>query len=126
FFFFFSSRRRHTRFSRDWSSDVCSSDLIDQNFWQSPSDLALYANQFYLDLRESNGYIWPLERFTDNQGYIIRDAYLWGESTVPTSGGGWGKADWLKIRRVNYALVRIAEMEKTPEILRYEAEIRFF
>src|SRR6266511_3216564 len=27
-FFFFSSRRRHTRFSRDWSSDVCSSDLI--------------------------------------------------------------------------------------------------
>src|SRR5256884_2288176 len=27
-FFFFSSRRRHTRCSRDWSSDVCSSDLI--------------------------------------------------------------------------------------------------
>src|SRR5690606_22796888 len=27
FVFFFSSRRRHTRFSRDWSSDVCSSDL---------------------------------------------------------------------------------------------------
>src|SRR5690606_39360157 len=37
FFFFFSSRRRHTRFSRDWSSDVCSSDL-----WQTnlvPQDL---------------------------------------------------------------------------------------
>src|SRR5690606_39782182 len=31
--FFFSSRRRHTRFSRDWSSDVCSSDLQD-----APSD----------------------------------------------------------------------------------------
>src|SRR5690606_40951581 len=29
FLFFFSSRRRHTRFSRDWSSDVCSSDLTD-------------------------------------------------------------------------------------------------
>src|SRR5690606_39708239 len=28
--FFFSSRRRHTRFSRDWSSDVCSSDLTDE------------------------------------------------------------------------------------------------
>src|SRR5256886_10201046 len=27
FFFFFSSRRRHTRFDCDWSSDVCSSDL---------------------------------------------------------------------------------------------------
>src|SRR2546429_2894388 len=32
--FFFSSRRRHTRCSRDWSSDVCSSDL--------PSILILY------------------------------------------------------------------------------------
>src|SRR5207237_5640877 len=27
-FFFFSSRRRHTRFKCDWSSDVCSSDLV--------------------------------------------------------------------------------------------------
>src|SRR5215203_903661 len=27
-FFFFSSRRRHTRYWRDWSSDVCSSDLV--------------------------------------------------------------------------------------------------
>src|SRR5438445_9010680 len=29
-FFFFSSRRRHTRYWRDWSSDVCSSDLFEQ------------------------------------------------------------------------------------------------
>src|SRR6266498_1818134 len=29
YFFFFSSRRRHTRCGRDWSSDVCSSDLVD-------------------------------------------------------------------------------------------------
>src|SRR2546430_7968065 len=28
FLFFFSSRRRHTRFDCDWSSDVCSSDLV--------------------------------------------------------------------------------------------------
>src|SRR5690606_41572309 len=36
--FFFSSRRRHTRFSRDWSSDVCSSDLptLKQSFGNSP------------------------------------------------------------------------------------------
>src|SRR5207249_9066748 len=32
FFFFFSSRRRHTRSKRDWSSDVCSSDLLTA-FW---------------------------------------------------------------------------------------------
>src|SRR6266568_7980140 len=29
FLFFFSSRRRHTRWNCDWSSDVCSSDLVD-------------------------------------------------------------------------------------------------
>src|SRR5437868_8202126 len=28
YYFFFSSRRRHTRSKRDWSSDVCSSDLV--------------------------------------------------------------------------------------------------
>src|SRR5207245_8099581 len=35
FFFFFSSRRRHTRCYRDWSSDVCSSDLNTaiNDFW---------------------------------------------------------------------------------------------
>src|SRR6266852_8072886 len=48
FFFFFSSRRRHTRCYRDWSSDVCSSDLsgypaewwIDQGaiVWEDAAD----------------------------------------------------------------------------------------
>src|SRR5690554_5275025 len=34
-FFFFSSRRRHTRCGRDWSSDVCSSDLCGTQQWNS-------------------------------------------------------------------------------------------
>src|SRR2546422_8967925 len=34
--FFFSSRRRHTRCSRDWSSDVCSSDLPGQELTMHP------------------------------------------------------------------------------------------
>src|SRR2546422_3910824 len=37
FFFFFSSRRRHTRCSRDWSSDVCSSDLHPGHRARSPA-----------------------------------------------------------------------------------------
>src|SRR5699024_11863045 len=32
-FFFFSSRRRHTRSKRDWSSDVCSSDLVNEDLY---------------------------------------------------------------------------------------------
>src|SRR5205085_6642159 len=36
--FFFSSRRRHTRFDCDWSSDVCSSDLLNcaVDTWRGP------------------------------------------------------------------------------------------
>src|SRR5947209_12530774 len=42
-FFFFSSRRRHTSYCRDWSSDVCSSDLIGRRPW-----LALAASSLWL------------------------------------------------------------------------------
>src|SRR5690606_40588859 len=47
-FFFFSSRRRHTRFSRDWSSDVCSSDLtVPAKYWDlyNPDALPIPAQQ---------------------------------------------------------------------------------
>src|SRR5438874_7483724 len=40
FFFFFSSRRRHTRSLRDWSSDVCSSDLALDRAVVGPRHLA--------------------------------------------------------------------------------------
>src|SRR5699024_11789991 len=42
-FFFFSSRRRHTRSKRDWSSDVCSSDLV-----QSYRMFENYQGPFYV------------------------------------------------------------------------------
>src|SRR5438067_3919263 len=42
-FFFFSSRRRHTRSKRDWSSDVCSSDLVSA-LRRSPARPALAAS----------------------------------------------------------------------------------
>src|SRR5690625_6245882 len=37
--FFFSSRRRHTRWPRDWSSDVCSSDLVSTTTSQTSNDV---------------------------------------------------------------------------------------
>src|SRR3989449_9017821 len=46
-FFFFSSRRRHTRCSRDWSSDVCSSDLSPEN------QTLILAPQFGIKLRRA-------------------------------------------------------------------------
>src|SRR5690606_40046051 len=44
---FVSSRRRHTRFSRDWSSDVCSSDLhLFPDEIVVPAGFALYRMRF--------------------------------------------------------------------------------
>src|SRR5690606_40759224 len=54
-FVFFSSRRRHTRFSRDWSSDVCSSDL----------EQGLLGMAFHPDYA-TNRFIFV--NYTDNQG----------------------------------------------------------
>src|SRR6478672_511586 len=49
FFFFCSSRRRHTRSDRDWSSDVCSSDLrspaLVADHYDSTSGLTLTASR---------------------------------------------------------------------------------
>src|SRR3712207_8978713 len=51
-FFFFSSRRRHTRYWRDWSSDVCSSDLMRKRIPTKgdpryDGGVAAYAGGFY-------------------------------------------------------------------------------
>src|SRR5699024_11689072 len=42
--FFFSSRRRHTISKRDWSSDVCSSDLVSHLTYIGDSDVGKYCN----------------------------------------------------------------------------------
>src|SRR5260370_2424973 len=44
-FFFFSSRRRHTRFKCDWSSDVCSSDLFGASLTVGVADVRTLPEQ---------------------------------------------------------------------------------
>src|SRR2546429_3735127 len=67
-FFFFSSRRRHTRCSRDWSSDVCSSDLRALSHWRANEpwlpdrrrwlcSLGLVRDRKSTRLNSSHGYI---------------------------------------------------------------------
>src|SRR5256884_3309455 len=76
-FFFFSSRRRHTRCSRDWSSDVCSSDLI-----------AVGGTDFDDAGTQVSGGFWSATNSTDGkresaQGYIHE--IPWNDSCAATA-----------------------------------------
>src|SRR3712207_8787585 len=53
YFFFFSSRRRHTRYWRDWSSDVCSSDLTFDNGRTHAVTVTLLSGSRCIELDES-------------------------------------------------------------------------
>src|SRR2546430_7570988 len=82
-FFFFSSRRRHTRFDCDWSSDVCSSDLLAEGgrtllYYDQrgggrspvPRDVLVGWREHVADLEALRGH-WELDRLT-----VI--GYSWG------------------------------------------------
>src|SRR5439155_3844684 len=62
--FFFSSRRRHTRWPRDWSSDVCSSDLVRVGQMRGPIKNHLGRNalsRFPLSFQRLNRLLQPAE-----------------------------------------------------------------
>src|SRR6516162_11198974 len=73
--FFFSSRRRHTRLQGDWSSDVCSSDLIpDGSADANPHGMAI---KFHLpDGSETDMVINSLKFFPVATGEDFRDLLL--------------------------------------------------
>lgn len=100
-------------------------EINDASFWKSAQELEMYANQFYPSLKDPN-YMWRQDDPTDNNGAATRDPYIWNEYVIPVTGEGWGKADWLGIRRCNYALAKIANAQKDTPYLVAEGEIRFF
>src|SRR5690606_40058067 len=72
--FFFSSRRRHTRFSRDWSSDVCSSDL-DTKFPKEASGVCgddLFQQHASWHMRQSDNWLRPT-LFLDGHAKVLSD-----------------------------------------------------
>src|SRR5699024_11853441 len=57
--FVFASRRRHTRSKRDWSSDVCSSDLADEGNWnKTEKQFALFGD--VISMIKGHGFIFPI------------------------------------------------------------------
>src|SRR5215203_5038519 len=98
-FFFFSSRRRHTRYWRDWSSDVCSSDLAFIREVAERTRMAVERRRAEQELRESEEHyrnaaeLNPQVPWTATpDGQLDRVAARWQEWTG-TSGLGesWGQ-----------------------------------
>src|SRR3712207_6587074 len=86
--FFFSSRRRHTRYWRDWSSDVCSSDLVRDTLLrlEGVGDLIIFGERQY-SLR-----IWldpeKLASYGMTSSEVVRAIQ---EQNVQVSGGALGQ-----------------------------------
>src|SRR3712207_9568974 len=74
---FFSSRRRHTRYWRDWSSDVCSSDLGESEAWLTASR---YARMYRLARRLRARASTPHEYIRSVQDHLDRKSVVQGKS----------------------------------------------
>src|SRR5699024_7299973 len=72
--FFFSSRRRHTRSKRDWSSDVCSSDL---SLKEVPAGTSVGYGGNYVTKKDEKLAVLPIglgdgfSRVLSNKGYVL-------------------------------------------------------
>src|SRR6266581_7933739 len=90
FCFFFSSRRRHTRWTGDWSSDVCSSDLTSgKEAFSAGADLSMLEgmNHRYTDLLKAKGEVAANQMLFDES----RKSSLVFRS-IETSGKPWAAA----------------------------------
>lgn len=98
--------------------------ISDLNYWQTADELKLFCNNFYPELYEPSS---TADNQSDNCVPNSPDSWLYGLTTVPSSGGGWAYADWSYIRNANYFLTHYQTAAGSPEeIKEYLGEIHFF
>src|SRR5690606_40607228 len=107
-FFFFSSRSRHTIFSRDWSSDVCSSDLAARRGIYIGKDVVLMPSNVYIGGHQ-NDILADISATPGGSGRyyaetalgeILRRVVRSEERRVGEEGGArWGRDDWKKTEK---------------------------
>src|SRR5690606_40215028 len=96
---------RHTRFSRDWSSDVCSSDLLGTSWLRDTRRNALFSTDFFCaDLvRQEGGE--PFRRSVDD-----------APSDADIRANVLAKFDWLARARLNEIQIGRASCRESPKM----------
>src|SRR5699024_11271851 len=80
--FFFSSRRRHTRSKRDWSSDVCSSDLLPGS---DAERLEAAVTRVLERIAEAKNPVFLFDQDTDRHGFTEKFRTLVDKLQIPYS-----------------------------------------
>src|SRR5260370_24215835 len=129
-FFFFSSRRRHTRFKCDWSSDVCSSDLRPGRAYNllAPGDFSAGATgqiSTGIDVHhkgtESNSMNAELNRIADLIPDVLRSWNIAPDDIVPISARG--NSHWRVRCRGDDFVLRMYRRGQSEPSIRYELDI---
>lgn len=110
-------------------------EISDADYWKSPDDLKLYANNFYSNLLPDYAswgttgiYGLDADNGSDNMIGTRHSAALNGERIVPGSEGGYGAyTDWSGLKNVNYLLANYTKVEAPFESVQtYVGEALFF
>src|SRR2546430_9420864 len=119
-YFFFSSRRRHTRFDCDWSSDVCSSDLIEMGNTEMTKYMAagaftnITSNQSQFD--NSKNWLAGMRAWGTYEGKLYGVPYYAGSRVITYRGDLFGKAGFKKppksLNQFQNELVKVGKMQK--------------
>src|SRR2546427_6919607 len=117
-FFFFSSRRRHTRFDCDWSSDVCSSDL--QAFQRVKKEVEkVIAGENPAALSRAVHNDWYRELFQPSvTAGLIEAGSLAGYRNIPVylRGSRYVPPRWEAVRDAMPAFFDLLEKEPEPSV----------
>ncbi len=102
--------------------------INDKTFWNTPTDLETYTNQFYNWLPSGLASISDGE--SDNQAPNSISQFFWNQLSVPAEAAdwcNWSKGGWEPIRQVNYFLTHYQSVNgKEEDINKYVGEARFF
>lgn len=105
----------------DWIDKSPLSDITEENYFRTETDLQLFSNGFYNSILNKSPYDEQSDVYVQQE---LSDEMLGGENRiVPASGGGWS---WTALRSVNTLLGNVDKCEDAEAAVKYTAVARFF